>query len=108
MDKLVEKVAKSLFNPKLVELHPSMRWENLPEGIRQSYLDTAKRIMQAILSDPTIVEIDPDVELPDIRFSPSAVSVYDRNGKPISHADAARYTQQDMIDAGWVKPKEEK
>jgi len=44
----VEKVAIALFNPDLVELHPEMRWGNLSKEVKDSYLNTARRVLKAI------------------------------------------------------------
>lgn len=60
---------------------------------------TMELIMKYLHEHDCVLKVEG--KLPDIRFNPSAIKVYDRNGKPISHADAAKYTQQDMLKAGY-------
>ena len=73
-------------------------------GLSNALVELCLSITDEILGfeDSQGVVIKVERELPDIRFSPSAIKVYDRNNKPISHADAASYTQQDMLDAGYM------
>ena len=71
-----------------------------PEVVREQYLRKADEWIVWFDSQGVVIKVER--ELPAIRFSRAAVKVYDRNNKPISHADAAIYTQQDMIGAGYV------
>lgn len=50
------------------------------------------------------IEVDTEAELPTIRRNERKDSDY--NYKYYAFKDVCRDTQQDMIDAGWVKPKE--
>ncbi len=45
---LREEVARALFKPELLELYPSMRWENLPEDVKRPYLEAADRVLLVV------------------------------------------------------------
>ncbi len=66
----------------------------------EMYYKIADEVLK--MQDRRGVVLKVDKPLPDIRFSLGAIKVYDRNDKPISHTDVANYTQQDMVDAGYV------
>ena len=72
--------------------------KKMPDTARDN--EFFERLFAYLHSKGCVIKVDRG--LPDIRFSPSAITVYDRYGKPISHADAARYTQQDMVNAGFT------
>ena len=96
--KLVEKIARVAHTKerKLVfeESPINCSWEKLPSGFRNLYLQDATTLLQAILSDPNIIEIDPDAELPRYLCDPS-----------VSIAENIRRFKGILKEAGWVKKK---
>ena len=60
----------------------------------------AKQILKAILSDPNIVEIDPDAELPPYPKDDPEEDALDEGYTLGWIAGTVR-----MLDAGWVLPK---
>ena len=67
-DKLVEKLAKHLWEALQAINYP--KWEvNSDAGLKGDYRDEASSILKLILSDPSIVEIEPDAELPNPKYN---------------------------------------
>ena len=101
-NKAIEGVAKALFDPEIIKLHPDMRWENLPEDVRVSYLATAERVKEAILSDPStnIIEVDRDAELPFKR-----TFIGEERSMP-NHTEIWFLTKEEYEEAktNWMKP----
>lgn len=94
--KLVEKIAKFLVvidrpvPPNKIDAY----WEDLTHPERHSFRSDAKDIYQLFLSDPNIVEIDPDAELPENPYCLETEYDY--------HEGAEHYKS---LLAGWVKKK---
>ena len=118
---LVEKVAKDLYErarhsanllhellSRFVE-NPDERyelwtekwaaWEEASDIIRKIYLIEATRLLQAILADPSIVEIDTKAELPKIAY-------WNEDKQETYYGDLPTWCTDAFIKAGWVKPKE--
>lgn len=102
-DKLVEKIAN------LVRDELQHHTVGYPPNLRsmtctvEHFIEHIKPKVKAILSDPTIVEIDPDAELPSRTFYHAGTKQTERDSKYFIRG--YKEAQETMLKAGWVKKK---
>ncbi len=107
MDK-VEKIAKDrLLSPQEISKTKSNAMRGQITNTTEKALLEAQdaKTAQAILSDPNIVEVDRNAELPKI---PLFGGILAERGDRDPTVTAYKLAQQDMLKAGWVLPKKEK
>jgi hypothetical protein len=103
VDKIVKKIAEVMF--QLVYLVDDKeieeRWKGLQPSVRSQWVDKAETLTQVFMSDPNIVEIDPDPILLGV-----LQSLYDKLDaeKDLAELKALGYIL-DKLKAGWVKEK---
>lgn len=97
MAKAVEKIAAKIY----ADWGVSGQWMDRTVKEKEPWLKTAR----TILSDPDIIEVDKDAELPE----PKDGSISYESARTSLGAWVKRFcylvAQQDMLKAGWVKEK---
>lgn len=109
MEELVEKIAKKLWLLRRVVKPDKRSWSELSYIAKQYYLDAARDI----LSDPSIIEVDTEAELPenpyqinyDVKYELQTADGY-MGEKYMNEESHNAIEEYQKLLAKWVKPKE--